>query len=276
LKAHFKPNAEPLLALVRYPIDLRTNDANLQELVALVRTAERQVGEKCVWVVVDTLSRAIAGGDENSSIDMGRVVAAADRIRAETGAHFTFVHHTGKDALRGARGHSLLRAATDTEIETTAKLMSVTKQRDLEGGLAVGFQLVDQEIGRDHEGKLAKSAVVAWDTCETAARTPKPEKPLSQTETKRRAFVDAYEKLADGIKHSPGFDGKPVRKVAVDAIRDEMRNAGFLEETDDGRLTDVGRKNFQRAKEANLATKQFAEADRFFRRVAGPETYVTA
>ena len=27
------------------------------------------------------------------------------------------VHHTGKDTAKGARGHSLLRAATDTEIE---------------------------------------------------------------------------------------------------------------------------------------------------------------
>ena len=104
---------------MRFPIDLRSNDANLKELLALVREAETETGEKCVWIVVDTLSRALAGGDENSPVDMGRIVVAADRIRAETGAHFTYVHHTGKDAARGARGHSLLRAATDTEIEVT-------------------------------------------------------------------------------------------------------------------------------------------------------------
>jgi hypothetical protein len=68
---------EPLLTLVRFPIDLRSNDANLKELVALIRSAEAETGEKCVWIIVDTLSRALAGGDENSPVDMGRIVVAA-------------------------------------------------------------------------------------------------------------------------------------------------------------------------------------------------------
>jgi hypothetical protein len=276
LKAHFKPNAEPLLALVRYPIDLRSNDANLQELVALVRTAERHVGEKCLWVVVDTLSRAIAGGDENSSIDMGRVVAAADRIRAETGAHFTFVHHTRKDALRGARGHSLLRAATDTEIETTANLLTVTKQRDLEGGLAVRFGLVDQAIGRDHEGRLASSAIVAWDTCETAAvRAPKSEKQPNHGEVLRRAFVDAYERLADAVERSPGFDGQPVKKVSVDAIRDELKDRGFLDKAENGRVTGAARESLRRAKASLLGSGNFVESDGAFWRVMRQSHTVT-
>jgi RecA-family ATPase len=105
---------DPLFALVRYPIDLRSSDADLKSLLALVLKAEEKTGEKCAWLIVDTLSRAMAGGDENSPVDMGRVVASADSFRAETGAHFTYVHHTGKDAARGARGHSLLRAATET------------------------------------------------------------------------------------------------------------------------------------------------------------------
>jgi hypothetical protein len=142
---------EPLFALISFPIDLRSSDANLNELLALIRGAEKEKGEKCVWVIVDTLSRAMAGGDENSPVDMGRIVTAADRIRAETLAHFSYVHHTGKDAARGARGHSLLRAATDTEIEVIPKSISVTKQRDM-----------DMEIGVDLDGSPVKSAVVEW------------------------------------------------------------------------------------------------------------------
>jgi RecA-family ATPase len=115
---------DPLFALVRYQIDLRSSNADLNALIALVRAAEEKTGEKCVWLIVDTLSRAMAGGDKNSPVDMGRIVAAADRFRAGTGAHFTYVHHTGKDAARGARGHSLLRAATDTELETTAESLA--------------------------------------------------------------------------------------------------------------------------------------------------------
>jgi AAA domain len=277
LKAHFKPNTEPLLALVRYPIDLRTSDANLQELIALVRTAERQVGKKCVWVIVDTLSRAIAGGDENSSIDMGRIVVAADRIRAGTGAHFSFVHHTGKDALRGARGHSLLRAATDTEIETTANILTVTKQRDLAGGLAVSFGLVDQEIGRDDEGKVAKSAVVAWDAAaETTARTLKSDKPSNHGEVLRHAIADAYERLADAVERSPGLDGQPVKKVRVDAIRAELKDRGFLDTAENGRLTGGARESLRRAKASLLDSGKYVETDGAFWRVMRQSHTVTA
>jgi RecA-family ATPase len=138
LKKRHRPPAAPLFALVRYPIDLRSSDANLKELLALIRAAEDESGEKCVWVIVDTLSRAMAGGDENSPVDMGRIVLAADTIRHETGAHFSYVHHTGKDAARGARGHSLLRAGTDTEAEVAQGTLSATKQRDMEGGFTIG------------------------------------------------------------------------------------------------------------------------------------------
>ena len=126
-------------------------------MLALVREAEQKTGEKCVWIIVDTLSRAMAGGDENSPVDIRRIVASADRFRSETGAHFTYVHHTGK--ARGARGHSLLRAATDTEIETSASSMALTKQRDGELGFQIGFTLVDIDIGRDPTGLrgIAKS-----------------------------------------------------------------------------------------------------------------------
>ena len=62
----------PVFALIRYPIDLSVERRKPQELIALIATAENEIGERCVWVVVDTLSRALAGGDENSPVDMGR------------------------------------------------------------------------------------------------------------------------------------------------------------------------------------------------------------
>ena len=62
-------------------------------------------------IEIDTLSRALAGGDENSPRDMGGFVQQCDRLRFATGAHLLAVHHAGKDESKGARGHSLLRAA---------------------------------------------------------------------------------------------------------------------------------------------------------------------
>ena len=81
----------------------------------------------------------MAGGDENSSVDMGAMVKHLDAIRAATKAHLMVVHHSGKNKAKGARGHSLLRAATDTEIEVDGGRIAVTKQRDIERNFRSAF-----------------------------------------------------------------------------------------------------------------------------------------
>lgn len=89
-----------------------------------------------VLVVIDTLSRSMAGGDENEAKDMTAVIKAADRIRAVNGCTVVVVHHTPK-AGGAIRGHSSLLGAVDTAIEakgTRQKLtLSCTKQKDSEG-----------------------------------------------------------------------------------------------------------------------------------------------
>ena len=86
-------------------------------------------------VVIDTLSQASPGGDENSSTDMGTLIAAAQNIERKTGSLVILIHHTGKDASRGARGHSSLFAALDAGIELkrlkTGREWSISKSKDL-------------------------------------------------------------------------------------------------------------------------------------------------
>jgi hypothetical protein len=77
-------------------------------------------------VVLDTLARLIPGGDENSHQTMSTVVDAADRIRRATGACVLLVHHTGKDTSAGARGHTSLLGAVDTEIACEAAERIIT------------------------------------------------------------------------------------------------------------------------------------------------------
>ncbi|MET9782656.1 AAA family ATPase [Nocardiopsis alba] len=57
-----------------------------------------------VLVVIDTQARVTVGADENSSQDMGRLVAAADDIRRASGACVLLVHHEGRsgDNMRGS------------------------------------------------------------------------------------------------------------------------------------------------------------------------------
>jgi hypothetical protein len=67
--------------------------------------------------------------------------------------------------------------------------------------------------------------------------------------------------MADGINLVPGFDDKPVRKVGVDAIRDEVKSRGFLDVGEKGALTTTARSIFRRAKTSLLSTEQLMEDD---------------
>ena len=105
-------------------------------------------------------------GDENSSQDMGRLVASADLAKDRTGACVLLIHHTGKSAARGARGHSSLRAAIDTEIEVTKEAGSdaieakATKQRDMMVGNSCYYRLREVQLGIDRDGDPITTCVV--------------------------------------------------------------------------------------------------------------------
>jgi RecA-family ATPase len=145
----------------------------VRALVAAIRQAEAEAGEKCVLIVVDTLARAMAGGDENTSQDMGQLVKACDIVRSETGATVLLIHHSGKDPSRGARGSGALRAAIDTEIEVSGqanpRTARVTKQRDLPTGDAFAFDLEPIELGADIGQAFTACAVVHRDDVTPAA-----------------------------------------------------------------------------------------------------------
>ena len=250
---------DPLFAIVRYQIDLRSNEADLNSLLALIRAAEKKTGEKCVWLIVDTLSRAMAAGDENSPVDMGRIVASADRFRAGTGAHFTYVHHTGKDAARGARGHSLLRAATDTETETTAGSLTLTEQRDGELGFKIGFRLVDLVIGEDPNGLCVKSAVVEWSSVQAPAVKAKRE--LAPSRRLLMSVVD--EALAEcGFDFTPWADGPAVRCVRDSVVRERYytRIAEPMDGENEEKAYERKRKAWFRAVKAALDAKALMAA----------------
>jgi hypothetical protein len=158
LRRHHKGDDVPF-GLVPCPVDLLRPSGDTQALVELVRQYEAKHG-KVRLIVIDTLSRAIAGGNENSPDDMGALVKHLDALRVATKAHVMVVHHSGKDTAKGARGHSLLRAATDTEIEIQAGVAKITKQRDMDMGAPIGFDLKVVDLGTSRDGETVTSCVV--------------------------------------------------------------------------------------------------------------------
>jgi hypothetical protein len=153
-------------AIIPVALNLLDPKADTSRLIDAIMAAAERMAIPVGLVVMDTLSRAMAGGNENSAEHMGALVVNSDRIRQATGAHVAWIHHSGKDQAQGARGHSLLRAATDTEIEISRadsespSIAKVTKQRELEIDGVFGFTLKRVELGLNHRGKPVTSCVV--------------------------------------------------------------------------------------------------------------------
>lgn len=147
-------------------VDLLNQHEGTGPLIDVIRAAEETAGQKAAAIVLDTLARVMAGGNENEARDMSAFIANVDRIRADTGAAVLIVHHAGKDATKGARGHSSLRAAVDTEIliegQEGTRTATVCKQRDMPTGQRYAFDLVPVQVGIDAEdGSAITSCVVA-------------------------------------------------------------------------------------------------------------------
>jgi hypothetical protein len=162
-------------ALVKSAVDLH-DGADWKGIVKLVRTAEEATGRKAALIVVDTLARSMGHGSENDAKDMNQVVRNGDKVRTATGAALLYIHHSGKDRAKGARGHSSLRAATDTEIEVVDKgngvrTATVTKQRDLPGDDVISFRLAHVELGKNPAGADLVSAAAQITTDRPAAVT---------------------------------------------------------------------------------------------------------
>lgn len=164
-RLHHKCHDLPFVAMPK-PVNLLDDKADVEAVIQLVEYIAAKTGLPVRMVIVDTLSRAMAGGNENSSEDMTALIGNCDRIRHATDAHVCIIHHSGKDEAKGARGHSSLRAATDTEIEikrdpeVTRSIVKVVKQRDLEALDPLAFTLQSVMLGTNRRGKPVTSCVV--------------------------------------------------------------------------------------------------------------------
>jgi hypothetical protein len=141
-------------------INLRSSAEDALALIADIKAAQPD----CGLVVIDTLNRAMAGGDENSSEDMGAFVGMCDAVAKALGCLVLIVHHSGKDAAKGSRGHSSLLGAVGVELEVLREqglpgTIKNTKQRDGEDGAEYGFNLEKVVLGVDRDNEEVSTAV---------------------------------------------------------------------------------------------------------------------
>jgi hypothetical protein len=201
------------LVVIPVSIDLCGSALDAEAVAALIRDEAEVHGEPAL-LVIDTLARSMGQGDENTAPDMGAFVRNVDVIREKTSAHVMVIHHSGKDRAKGARGHSSLRAATDTEIELTGEAEIVVaeakKQRDMANGRRFAYRLAEVDLGEDQDGDAVTTCrVEPCDVPEKSASTP--------ISPEQRRVLDALNIfLVERGVPNPGGEGWPeigVRKV---------------------------------------------------------------
>jgi hypothetical protein len=223
---------------IAQPADLLHDAGDKTDLIAAAHACGAQL------IVLDTLSRLLAGGDENSPQDMGAFIRNVSEVRHETGAHIAIVHH-GTKASGGSnpRGHSSLTGADDALIEVVkqsdgSRLATVVHAKDDADGMRWAFTLEKVELGTDDDGDPITTLLVN-EAAEPPAAAEKTE-PLSDNEQigmrTLRAAMKAHAILATvGEDHSE-------RAVVTEA---DWR-AWYYREGKPGESQDTKKKAFQR------------------------------
>jgi len=170
--SHLDVNATPLGVLPAVPNFLIEGDvAEVVQAISAAGGAD--------LIVVDTLAQVTPGANENAGEDMGLALRHARRIKEASGAMVLLVHHSGKDASKGARGWSGLKAAADVEIEIgrdqEARWATLTKLKDGGDAIEFPFRLAPVNLGVDDDGDPITSMVVEhMDTPEGGRSKPRP------------------------------------------------------------------------------------------------------
>jgi hypothetical protein len=104
-----------------------------REAAALINTIDA-IGDVSL-LIIDTMARAMVGGDENSAGDVGLAVSVCDRVRDISGAATLIVHHMDANGTK-ARGSTALPGASDAMIKMVKDdiqhviTVSCTKMKD--------------------------------------------------------------------------------------------------------------------------------------------------
>lgn len=212
------------------PINLYESDADVERVVSEMAYIRQQFGVEIGLIIGDTMARIAAGANENAGEDMGVVMANADKMCRATRCAFMWIHHSGKDEAKGARGWSGIRAHIDTEIEIKdaddqcVHSAEITKQRDLSGkGTRFGFRLQVHRLGLNRWGNVRTTCVVVPEVAPAKVRGGRP----NESEGSVLLFLRERGSGARASDIVDGLEGILPRRSVYRAIR-TLKDAGKL------------------------------------------------
>jgi hypothetical protein len=214
LKTHHSTPVGAPVYFLRRQVNLRSSKTDLQDLVAAIDDLKAMNEINFELIIIDTLARAFGGGNENASEDMGAFITAAGAIQGRYECGLLVVHHAGKDATKGLRGHSSLLGAVDTELEIIRiegaqppkGILHISKQKDGEDGQHIGFRMV--------EVTTESSGVVGFEGTSSLA-----------VEADEQAINDRKESMKPPDKKGKGTN----QKIALTSLHEAIAKFGEMQ-----------------------------------------------
>lgn len=181
----------PLHVIPASPNILEEED--IAEVLAEIRTHDN-----VKLVVIDTLAQVTPGANENGAEDMGRALANIRLIHEAAKATPMAVHHAGKDASKGSRGWSGIKAAASAQVEVLRhendqREIHLEKMKDGEDGVRFGFRLETVELGTDEDGDRITSCVAVEADVPVAKAEDKPSRGVVRYGANERHVLEVIE-----------------------------------------------------------------------------------
>jgi AAA domain len=237
-----------------YPGELQISNPEVVD--AFIASARRQIEGPLPLIVVD-LMLATMGGSENKDEVVAAWVRGATRLQAALSTSILTVTHSPYGEASRMRGHSHLSGSFDTRLavegnredKTCRLLVERHKDHDSLGKWDFRMETMPTDEHPDEDSLVPVLANEPFVKPLPGGEGGKPGRPRSKAAFTEKRFIDALVLEADDVPSALGYNGKLVRKVRIDAVRERMKRRHWLDVDDEGKvLTATGRGDFLRAK----------------------------
>lgn len=217
------------LGIIAEAIDLRSSRSDADRIIATADKFAKDYGQAVTWIIIDTLNRALAGGDENASKDMGALIASLDRIQRATGAHVSAVHHVPLDRTDRMRGHGSILGAVDLTVRVTKDeggvvVVEADKANDLIDRPRHAFAFKSVELVRDAEtGQITTAPVLV--PCGAPMSASKKPRLTKAAQIALRALAEAINDF--GAVSSSNRIPATAKVITLDQWRDRAYRSGI-------------------------------------------------
>jgi len=233
-KLHNNTQQGAEIYVIRHQLNLRSSEEDFNLLMLSIQQLINETGVEFSLLQIDTLARAFGGGNENDSQDMGAFITNIGRVQRMLDCTIMILHHSGKDATRGLRGHSSLLGAVDTQLELLkmeggrrdgiagSGLLTISKQKDGADNIKIGFEMVEVQLSASSLG-LEPVISLAVNPSDEATRVmadteKKEKKPPSRSGVgkNQQICLDSLHKAIKEFGEMRDLDGKRNKAVKID------------------------------------------------------------